>query len=159
MLLSELRDPIERKMVGTVSLDDILVTPLKRISTNGGDVMHALKNTDQGFNGFGEVYFSWIEQGAIKGWKCHQRMTLNLVVPSGKVRFVFCLNGKNNDSRVEDIGEERNVRLTVPPGVWFAFQGKASRKSLLMNVANMSPNPDEILVKPVSSIFYDWNIE
>ena len=142
-----------------LNLNDIRVTPLKQIPTTGGDVLRALKSSDLGFCGFGEVYFSWIEQGAIKGWKCHQRMTLNLVVPSGEVRFVFCLNGKNNDSRVEDIGEERYVRLTVPPGIWFAFQGKASRKSLLMNVANMSHDTDEILVKPVSSIFYDWNIE
>ena len=55
--------------MGVVSLDDILVTPLKRIPTVGGDVMHGLKKSDNGFNGFGEVYFSWVEQGAIKAWK------------------------------------------------------------------------------------------
>ena len=77
--------------MGSVSLDRIIVTPLKRISTEGGDVMHALKNSDKGFNGFGEVYFSWIEQGKIKAWKCHQNMTLNLVVPFGEVSFVFHL--------------------------------------------------------------------
>ena len=75
--------------MGRVSLDDIIVTPLKRIPTDGGDVMHALKFSDNGFKGFGEVYFSWIEQGIIKAWKRHQRMTLNLVVPLGEVRFVF----------------------------------------------------------------------
>ena len=77
--------------MGTVSLNDILVTPLKRIHTIGGDVLHALKSSDTGFNGFGEVYFSWIDQSAIKAWKCHLRMTLNLMVPMGKVRFVFHL--------------------------------------------------------------------
>ena len=72
-----------------VSLGDIFVTPLKRIKTEGGDVMHALKKSDHRYNGFGEVYFSWVKQGAIKAWKCHQRMTLNLVVPMGEVRFIF----------------------------------------------------------------------
>ena len=48
-----------------VNLDNILVTSLKRIPTVGGDVLHALRNFDTGFNGFGEVYFSWVEQGAI----------------------------------------------------------------------------------------------
>ena len=72
-----------------VNLDDIFVIPLKRVSTIGGDVMHAIKKSDIGFNGFGEVYFSWVDQGAIKAWKCHQRMTLNLVVPLGEVRMVF----------------------------------------------------------------------
>jgi dTDP-4-dehydrorhamnose 3,5-epimerase len=75
--------------MGAIGLNDILATPLKRISTEGGDVMHALNKSDKGFNGFGEVYFSWVEQGSIKAWKCHQRMTLNLAVPVGEVRFVF----------------------------------------------------------------------
>ena len=72
-----------------VSLDDIRVTTLEQIPTVGGNVMHALKKSDIGFNGFGEVYFSWIENRSIKAWKSHQRMTLNLVVPIGKVNFVF----------------------------------------------------------------------
>ena len=72
-----------------VSLDDIIVTSLQRIPTFGGNVLHALKKSDAGFNEFGEVYFSWIENKCIKAWKCHQRMTLNLVVPVGKVNFVF----------------------------------------------------------------------
>ena len=115
-----------------VSMDDIIVTPLKRIPTVGGDVMHALKNSDNGFKGFGEVYFSWVEMGSIKAWKCHQHMTLNLVVPIGEVSFVFHLSKQKNIFRTENIGKERYVRLTVPPGVWFGFQGKATGKSLLM---------------------------
>ena len=75
--------------MGVVNLMDIVKTPLKRIPTVGGDVMHALKYSDNGFNGFGEVYFSWVERGAIKAWKCHQKMTLNLVVPLGEISFVF----------------------------------------------------------------------
>ena len=77
--------------MGTMNLDKILVTPLKRIPTNGGEVMHALKKKDHCFKGFGEAYFSWIDYKAIRAWKCHQRMTLNLVVPLGVVRFVFHL--------------------------------------------------------------------
>ena len=143
--------------MGDVSLDDILVTPLKRIPTVGGDVLHALKKTDAGFDGFGEIYFSWIERGAIKAWKCHQRMTLNLVVPVGEVSFVFHLTNKKNYFRTENIGEERYVRLTVPPGIWFGFQGIASERSLLTNVADMAHDPDEVLGKKTSEIIYNWS--
>ena len=142
--------------MGAVALDDILVTPLKRISTNGGDVMHALKNTDQGFNGFGEVYFSWVEQGAIKAWKCHQRMTLNLVVPLGVVRFVFHLPEQKKKFRTEKIGNNNYSRLTVPPGIWFGFQGIASGSSLLVNVADLEHDPDEVLRKSKSEFRLDW---
>ena len=145
--------------MGVVSLEDILITPLKRIPTVGGDVIHALKNSDDGFNGFGEVYFSWVEHGAIKAWKYHQHMTLNLVVPLGEVSFVFHLKDQEKYFRTENIGEERYARLTVPPGIWFGFQGKASGRSLLMNVADIEHDPDEVLRKPASNIFYKWDPE
>ena len=119
--------------------------------------MHALKNSDDGFNGFGEVYFSWIEYGAIKAWKYHQHMTLNLVVPLGEVRFVFHIMDQKKSFRTENIGEEQYARLTVPPGIWFGFQGKASGRSLLMNVANMAFDPDEVLRKKTSEIDYNWS--
>ena len=142
--------------MGDVSLDDILVTPLKRIPTVGGDVLHALKKTDAGFDGFGEIYFSWVEQGAIKAWKYHKRITLNLVVPVGEVSFVFHLTNQKNNFRTENIGEERYVRLTVPPGIWFGFQGRGSSQSLLMNLADMAHEPDEVLRKKTSEFVYNW---
>ena len=145
--------------MGDVSLDDILVTPLKRIPTVGGDVLHALKKTDAGFDGFGEIYFSWVEQGAIKGWKYHKHMTLNLVVPLGEVSFVFHLTNQKNNFRTENIGEERYVRLTVPPGIWFGFQGRGSGQSLLMNLADMAHEPDEVLHKKKSEFVYNWSIK
>ena len=76
--------------MGSVSLSDILVTPLARIATDGGDVMHALKNNDPEYGGFGEAYFSWLEHRKVKAWKCHTEMTMNLIVPFGQVKFVFC---------------------------------------------------------------------
>ena len=143
--------------MGVVSLEDILVTPLKRIPTLGGDVMHALKNSDNGFNGFGEVYFSWVENGAIKAWKCHKRMTLNLVVPLGEVSFVFHLTNQKNSFRDEIIGEERYVRLTVPSGIWFGFQGSGSGQSLVMNLGDIAHDPDEVLRKSLSEFSYNWS--
>ena len=62
--------------MGAVSLNEINVTPLKRISTLRGDVVHAMKRTDPQYMGFGEAYFSWIEAGVVKAWKCHQQTSL-----------------------------------------------------------------------------------
>ena len=145
--------------MSTKNLDDILVTRLKRIPTVGGDVLHVLKNSDARFKGFGEVYFSWVERGAIKAWKCHQRMTLNLVVPMGEVSFVFHLTNQKNSFRTENIGEERYVRLTVPPGIWYGFRGRGSGQSLLMNLADMAHDPDEILREITSEFIYNWSTQ
>jgi dTDP-4-dehydrorhamnose 3,5-epimerase len=142
--------------VGAVSLDDIVITPLARISTSGGDVMHAMRLSDAGYAGFGEAYFSWIAAGVFKAWKCHSEMTMNLVVPVGNVRFVFCLDGAKV-FRVEDIGADRYARLSVPPGIWFGFQGLAEPQSLLLNIANIPHDPNEVQRLALTGIAYDWS--
>lgn len=138
-----------------MSLDDILVTPLARIQTAGGDVLHAMKRSDAGYAGFGEAYFSWVAVGAVKAWKRHTRMTVNVVVPVGLARFVFRLDGADA-FRVEEIGLDRYARLTVPPGIWFGFQGLAEPQSLVLNIANIPHDPNEVERLALSDISYAW---
>lgn len=143
--------------MGTVSLEQIIITPLKRISVPGGDVLHALKCTDDGFRGFGEAYFSTVEAGAIKAWKLHRRMTLNLVVPIGEVRFVF-IPEDDQTWQTETIGISNYARLTVPPKIWFGFQGLAVPFSLILNMANIPHEPDEVERKPLEAFDYGWEV-
>lgn len=142
--------------MGAVGLEHITLTPLKRIATPGGDVMHAMKRNDQGFMGFGEAYFSWIESDAVKAWKMHEFMTLNLVVPLGKVRFVFIQSMRSKKFRVEEIGNENYARITVPPGIWFGFKGIASPHSLVLNLADLPHDPTEVLRAAAFDIDYVW---
>lgn len=139
-----------------MSLDNIQLTPLSRINTAGGDVLHGMKQTDTGYAGFGETYFSWVIQGAVKAWKRHTRMDMNLIVPAGSVRFVFVAEDEQT-LREEVIGEERYARLTVPPGVWFGFQGLAGPQSLVLNIASIIHDPLEVERRDMSDINYDWD--
>jgi len=139
-----------------MNLDDILITPLARIATSGGDVLHAMKQSDAGYSGFGEAYFSWVAAGAVKAWKRHTRMTMNVVVPVGQARFVFRLDG-TEEFRVEEIGVARYARLTVPPGIWFGFKGLLEPQSLVLNIASIPHDPNEVERLTLSEIKYDWN--
>jgi dTDP-4-dehydrorhamnose 3,5-epimerase len=132
------------------------IESLRRIPTGGGDVLHAIKASDPGFVGFGEAYFTWVMPGAVKAWKLHQRMTLNLVVPVGTVRFAFHHDTHPGQFQVEDIGEERYARITAGPGVWFGFQGLAGEPSLVMNLADLEHDPNEVLRRPVDDIPFEW---
>jgi len=142
-----------------MNLADILLTPLSRIEAAGGDVFHAMKQTDAGYAGFGEAYFSWVSAGAVKAWKRHTRMTMNLVVPLGQVRFVFrLLNADGADEfRVEEIGVDRYARITVPPGIWFGFQGLNTPQSLVLNIASIPHDRNEVERLALSDINYGWN--
>ena len=142
--------------MGEVSVDDILITPLNRISVKGGDILHGMKESDTGFAGFGEAYFSFIEMGAIKAWKKHLKMTLNLVVPVGRVGFNFL--DKGSQLRSEIIGPGRFVRLTVPPGIWFGFKGLSEDQNVVMNLANLEHDDCEVVKQNAGYFSCDWEI-
>jgi dTDP-4-dehydrorhamnose 3,5-epimerase len=141
-----------------MSVKEIKITNLDRIAVRGGagDVLHCMKKTDPGFIEFGEAYFSLIEYKAIKAWKKHLKMTLNLVVPVGQTKFVFF--DKEGNTREEFIGSDRYLRLTVPPGIWFGFQGMSKSTSLILNIASMEHDPLEVERKDLEEINYPWSL-
>lgn len=107
-----------------------------------GNVLRGIKCSDEGFVGFGEAYFSMVQYGSIKGWKKHNKMTMNLIVPVGIIRFYF---QTDDNSTIENatIGENQYSRLFVPPGIWLAFEGIGESTNLLMNLASIEHNPEE----------------
>lgn len=141
--------------MGALSLTDVVVAPLARISVPGGDVLHGLKKSDESYAGFGEAYFSCVQRGAIKAWKRHLRMTMNIVVPIGLVKFVFAVDGCEQ-FRVEKIGSDNYSRVTVPPGVWFGFQGLADTESIVLNLASIEHDPSEVERLPVTALPFNW---
>lgn len=123
-------------------LPPVVETPLRRIAQPKGDVLHAMKASDPGFAGFGEAYFTTIVAGETKGWKKHTAMTMNLVVPLGRVRF-HVHDESTGTTEAHDIGQENYRRLTVPPGYWVAFEGLTGDTNLVLNVASLEHDPDE----------------
>lgn len=127
-------------------INGVFLTPLKQIKTPKGDVWHAMKKSDDGFAGFGEAYFSFVDKGAVKGWKKHKEMTLNLVVILGVVKFR--LIDDREESKTKGIKKEFTLspqnyyRLTVAPGVWVCFEG-LGEQNMLINLADMEHNPSE----------------
>ena len=141
-------------------IKDVLITRLNKIETFGGDVMHAIKESSPGYSGFGEAYFSQVYEGAIKAWKRHKNMTLNLVVPVGKIKFVLFDDRDDSNMQFQEviISRDNYCRLTVPPMVWMGFQGISSGESILLNIANIEHDPGEADRLEIDKINYDWSI-
>jgi len=132
------------------------LTELSKIEQSNGSVMHALKASSEDYVGFGEAYFSSIQPQKTKGWKLHERMTLNIVVPCGEIRFVIHTGEKATGVAYIDpvldvvLGDKNYCRLTVPPRYWVAFQGIGLGVNLLMNIANIEHDPSEEINKQLS---------
>ena len=141
-------------------IKDVLITKLDVIDAPGGNVMHGMKETSIGYSGFGEAYFSQVNESAIKAWKRHKNMILNLVVPVGKIKFVLFDDRDESNIRFQEIIISRDTycRLTVPPMVWMGFQGLSSEKSMLLNIANIEHDPGEVDRLEIDKINYNWSI-
>jgi dTDP-4-dehydrorhamnose 3,5-epimerase len=104
--------------------------------------------------GFGEIYFSLINSGMVKGWKRHQRMTLNLAVPIGQVRFAFYDDRNDSPTYGETqeviLGRDAYQLAVVPPGIWCAFQGLDPNISLVANCASLPHDPSEADNRPLA---------
>ena len=136
-------------------LNKIKVTPLKIINLPAGNIMKALKKDELKNWNFGEAYFSKVKFNKVKAWKYHLKMKLNLIVPLGKVQFVF-YSKKNNTFRKIVIGEKKYFRITVPPRVWFGFKGVSKTESIILSIANIKHDAKEILRCDKNKINFNW---
>lgn len=105
-----------------------------------GSVVKVLRKSDASFEDFGELYFSFVDLGQIKGWKRHRTYSLNLVVVSGAVTFAIY------DRRLElvrlDSGSNY-LRLWIKAGTWFAFRGEEENNQIL-SVIPGEHDPQEV---------------
>ena len=146
-------------------IDGVKITPLKQIPDERGKVMHMLKVGDPVFKEFGEIYFSCVYPGAIKGWHIHTEMILNYAVPHGNIKFV--LYDDRNDSptkgKIQEIfmGPDNYCLVTVPPLIWNGFKGLGNEMAIVANCATILHRADEIDRKDPydPSIPYDWAIK
>jgi len=135
-------------------MDGVILTPLKKIYHEKGNIFHAMKKTDIGFKGFGEAYFSTINQNEIKSWKKHKKMTLNLIVPIGKIKFVIYDEILKEFFSVE-LSLDNYQRLTIKPNLWTAFCG-IDKQNVLLNLADIEHNPSESISIDLDKIKFDW---
>lgn len=137
-------------------MESIRLSELKQIKTEGGAILKVLKSSDLDFSDFGEAYFSMISKNAIRGWKRHKKMTMNLVVPLGRVHFVFA-DDKESETKFTShtLSNANYSRITVLPGTWFAFQGLEDL-NLILNIANIEHDDSEVEQISLESMTYQW---
>lgn len=148
------------------TIEGVALTPLKIIPTRGGPVLHMLRADSPRFTGFGEVYFSEVEPGEIKGWKRHLRMRQNFAVPRGQIRFVLYDDRPDSPTRgmVQEcaLGRPDNYcLLSLPPLLWYSFACTGAEPGLIANVTDLMHDPEESEVIPFESelarkIPYKW---
>ena len=146
------------------AIEGVMITPLKVIHVPEGNVFHAMKASDPGFVDFGEAYFSTVNSGVVKPWKRHSKMTLNLVVISGLIRFVVH-DDRSHSTTLGTTSEyilglpNNYSRLTIAPGLWMSFQGYGKGASMLLNLADIPHDPAETDRGGQDDFEFDWSVK
>lgn len=145
-------------------IEGVIVKPLGKMPDERGSVMHMMRRDDPEFERFGEIYFSEIYPGVIKGWHIHREMTLNYAVPCGMIKLVLYDEREESATRgeVQEIflGDKNYALVRIPPLVWNGFKGMGSAPAIVANCATIPHSPDEIeRLDPLDNhIPYDWEL-
>ncbi|MFQ5766972.1 MAG: dTDP-4-dehydrorhamnose 3,5-epimerase family protein [Acidobacteriota bacterium] len=143
-------------------ISGVEVIPLRRIPDERGTVCHMMKRTDAHFRQFGEIYFSTIYRGVVKGWHRHKEMTLNYACISGRVKLVLYDDREDSPTRKEMmelfLGPESYFLVIIPPGVWNGFKGLSEPHAIVANCCTHPHDPSRTTrLDPKSGrIPYDW---
>ena len=112
---------------------------IRVIKNKKGDLIKYLSSRDIFFKKFGEIYFSEIKKGQIKGWNLHKRYKCHLAVISGSVTFNFVDSRKNSKTFLKKekitLSKKNYAVLLVPPKIWFNFT-TGDKVSLVANTLN-----------------------
>ena len=84
-------------------------------------------------------------------------MTLNLIVPIGTIKFILLKETAGSiRSQSIIISRDNYARLTIPPMVWFGFQGVEST-NMLLNIADIVHDPMEVDKKALDAFDVVWS--
>lgn len=145
-------------------IQGVRVHPLRQILDERGKVMHMLRCDDPHFQAFGEIYFSIVYPGVVKGWHLHNRMTLNYACVSGMIKLVLYDERESSDTKGElqeiFLGESNYVLVTIPPGIWNGFKGLGTVPAIVANCATLPHDPQEMVrISPLENhIPYNWEL-
>jgi dTDP-4-dehydrorhamnose 3,5-epimerase len=146
-------------------IEGVQVIPLQRIPDERGTVCHMLKCTDPHFRQFGEIYFSTVYPGVIKGWHKHREMTLNYACIEGRIKLVLFDDRKDSPSKGEFmeifLGPDNYSLVVIPPEVWNGFKGMSAPYAIVANCCTHPHDPSRTeRMNPLSNaIPYQWDVK
>jgi len=132
-----------------------------------GWLMEILRNDDEIFEKFGQVYITTAYPGVVKGWHYHKAQTDNFTCLKGMMKVALYDGREDSPSykRINEffIGEKNPLLISVPPCVFHGFKAIGTETAYFLNVPTDIYNyeePDEFRAPPDDpGIDYDWILD
>jgi dTDP-4-dehydrorhamnose 3,5-epimerase len=128
-------------------IDGVRIKRLVRHVDDRGYLMEVLRDDDEEFVRFGQIYVALQYPGIVKAWHCHERQHDNMCVVSGSMKVG--LSDQRPDSPTcgqrewHVIGEHNPTLIQIPPGVWHGIMVVGPEPALLLNIPTQHYDPDQ----------------
>ncbi len=148
-------------------IDGVKVKNLKVIPDERGRLMEILRNDEELFDQFGQVYMTTTYPGIIKAWHLHKLQTDNIAVVKGMLKLALYDDREGSPTKGEVneffIGEHNPVLVQVPKDVYHGWKCISETEAVVLNIPTHVYNykePDEHrLPYDTDKIPYDWSVK
>ena len=146
------------------AIDGVQLVPLRRIPDERGTIYHMLRADDPHFIQFGEIYFTTVYDGVVKGWHKHREMTLNYACVYGRVKLALYDDRLESPTRGAEqeifLGPDNHSLVIIPPEVWNGMKGMSTPFAIVANCCTHSYDPSRTTrLDPFENdIPYDWAV-
>ena len=145
-------------------IEGVQVKPLRVIPDERGWLMEVLREDDEIFERFGQVYVSATYPGVVKAWHFHTRQTDNFACVAGMIKLVLVDTREGSPTRdtINEffLGVHNPVLVQVPNLVYHGWKCISDVPSLVINVPDEPydrVHPDEQRIAPHGTLPYDWS--
>jgi len=145
-------------------IQGVKVKKLKVIPDDRGRLMEILRNDDDMFIEFGQVYMTTAKPGVVKAWHWHRLQYDSFACVSGKMRLALYDGREGSKTKGElmdfEISLDNPMVVQIPPGVYHGFKCISDEEAIVINTVTKPYNPkepDEFRIDEYDNdIDYDW---
>jgi dTDP-4-dehydrorhamnose 3,5-epimerase len=145
-------------------IDGVETKVLKRIPDERGRLMEILRNDDDMFKVFGQVYMTTTYPSVVKAWHYHKKQDDHIVCVKGMLKLVLYDGRKKSPTYNEVneffIGDYNPMLIKVPKMIYHGWKCISEEEAIVINIPTEPydrKNPDEYRLDPhINDIPYKW---
>ncbi len=145
-------------------IEGVKIKKLKSIPDERGRLMEILRNDDELFRKFGQVYITTAYPGVTKAWHYHKKQTDNFALIKGMAKIVLFDNRTDSPTKGminEFLLDMHNpLLIQIPEMIYHGFKCVSDEEVIILNIPTEIYNyedPDEFRIDPHNNdIPYDW---
>ena len=146
-------------------IDGVVTKQLRPIADERGYLMEILRDDDELFSKFGQVYITTCYPGIVKAWHAHQRQYDHLCCLQGTAKLGLYDDREDSPTRGQTqaimLGMLNPLLVHIPPLVWHGFTPVGGEMILMLNIPTehyVADDPDELRRDPFDpDIPFEWH--